>query len=86
MCSGALTLHALVNLLHAALEEALGACVVRPARHNAHHAENNNKIADTQNNAVLSFKCLDPGSGRKILAMWHGAGAYPGVLIQKSST
>ena len=27
------------------------------------------------------FERLDPGSGRKIPAMWHGAGAYSGVVI-----
>jgi hypothetical protein len=25
--------------------------------------------------------CLDPGSGRKIPAIWHGASANPGVFI-----
>ena len=25
----------------------------------------------------LSLECLDPGSGRKFPAIWHGAGGYP---------
>ena len=29
--------------------------------------------------SLFSLKCLDPGSGRKIPAIWHGAGANPGV-------
>ena len=29
---------------------------------------------------------LDPASGRKIQAIWHGAGAYHLFLSQKSST
>ena len=28
--------------------------------------------------------CLDPGSGRKIPAVWHGAGAYHGVFIPET--
>ena len=39
-----------------------------------------------EESCLLSFKCLDPGSGRKIPAIWHGADAYPGVLSQKPST
>ena len=27
------------------------------------------------------LKYLDPGSGRNIPTIWHGAGAYPGVFI-----
>ena len=30
--------------------------------------------------ASLKLKCLDPCSGRKILAIWHGTGAYHGVF------
>ena len=30
------------------------------------------------------LKCLHPGSGRKIPAIWQGAGAYPGVFIPKT--
>ena len=42
----------------------------------------------TQNDQTLfSLKCLDPGSGRKLPAIWHGDMENPGVtLIQKSST
>ena len=36
---------------------------------------------------VCGLKCLDPGSGRKTPAIWHGAGANRGdVLSQKLST
>ena len=36
----------------------------------------------------VSSKCLDPGSGREIPAILHGAGAYPSVFLvyQKPST
>ena len=34
-----------------------------------------------QNHAFLTLECLDPGSGRDILAIWHGASAYHDVLI-----
>ena len=30
------------------------------------------------------FACLEPGSGRIIPAIWHGAGAYPGVFIPET--
>ena len=33
---------------------------------------------------LLSLKRLDPGSGRKIPAIWHGAGAYPSVFIPET--
>ena len=32
----------------------------------------------------LSLKSLDPGSGQKIPAPWHGAGAYPGGFIPET--
>ena len=34
---------------------------------------------------LKSLKCLAPGSGRKIPAIWHGAGAYHGVSIPETS-
>ena len=37
-----------------------------------------------QNHALLSLKFLYPGGGRKIPAIWHGAGAYPGVFIPET--
>ena len=30
------------------------------------------------------MKCLDPGIGRKIPAIWHGAGAYRGVFVARN--
>ena len=33
---------------------------------------------------LLSLKCLDPGGGRKIPAKWHGASAYPSVLVPET--
>ena len=42
------------------------------------HAKN--KLAG-QNLAFASLKRLYPGSGREIPAIWHGAGAYPSVVI-----
>ena len=35
---------------------------------------------------LVGLKCLDPGSGQTILAILHGAGAYPGVFILEPST
>ena len=32
----------------------------------------------------LRLKCLDPGSGRKVPATWHGAGACHGVCIPET--
>ena len=47
-----------------------------------HHA---NLSHTTQNNHVFAWNAeLDPGSGRKTPAMWHGAGAYPGVFIPET--
>ena len=40
----------------------------------------------TKNDTFFSLIFLDPGSGRKIPVIWHGAGANPGVLSQKPST
>ena len=42
------------------------------------HGDTKDKFADVQNSSLLCLKCLDPGSGRKILAFGHGAGAYSG--------
>ena len=33
---------------------------------------------------LVSLKCLGPGSGRKIPAIWHGAGANPGVFVPET--
>ena len=33
---------------------------------------------------LVSLKCLDPGSGRKIPAIWHGAGANLSVFIPET--
>ena len=33
---------------------------------------------------LFSLECLDPGSGRKIPAIWHGTGAYTGVFIPET--
>ena len=33
-----------------------------------------------------SITCLDPGIDQKTPAIWHGAGAYHGVLSQKPRT
>ena len=33
---------------------------------------------------LLFLKCLAPGSGRKIPAIWHGACTYPGVFIPET--
>ena len=59
---------------------------VMPYHHVSTHAKN--KIADTQNHAFLSLKCLDLGSGRKIPAIWHGTGDipvfYPRTLVLKT--
>ena len=41
-------------------------------------------FADLQNHAFFGFKCLDPGSGRTIPAIWHDAGAYPRNLALKT--
>ena len=38
-----------------------------------------NKIAGR----IILFQCLDLGSGLKLQAIWHGAGAYSGVFSQK---
>ena len=43
-----------------------------------HHAKNT--IA-TRGMPMLSLNCIQLGSGRKITAIWHGAGAHPGVFI-----
>ena len=45
----------------------------------------NNKIAG-RIMQFLSLKCLDPGSGRNISGIWHGAGAYQVGFIPKPST
>ena len=42
-----------------------------------------NKIAGR---IMFCFKCLDPGSGRKIPAIRHGAGHIPLFVSQKPST
>ena len=34
-----------------------------------------------QNPALLSLECLDADSGRRILAIWHGTSAYPGLCF-----
>ena len=44
------------------------------------------RINCRQNLALLSSECRDPGSCWEIPAIWHGAGAYHGVLSQKPST
>ena len=33
---------------------------------------------------LFCLECLDPSSGRNIPAIWHGAGAYPGVFIPET--
>ena len=50
---------------------------IEPARHP-------NLSPATQNNPLFSLKCLHPGSGRKIPAIWHGAGVNPGVFIPET--
>ena len=37
-----------------------------------------------QKHAMFSWKCLDPGRGREITAIWHGAGAHHGVFIPEN--
>ena len=53
-----------------------GTLIRRLCAHLAHHAKN--KIAGR------ILQCLDPTSGRKIPAIWHGAGAYHGVFIPET--
>ena len=36
-----------------------------------------------QKHAFLSLQLLDPGCGRKILAIWHGAGVKSDVFISE---
>ena len=37
-----------------------------------------------QKHALCCLKCVDPGSGQKIPAICHGAGAYPINLVLKT--
>ena len=63
--------------------------LLRPRTHKASIVGTNakNKFDTTLNislqadRSLLCVKWLDPGSGRQILAIWHGAGANPGVFI-----
>ena len=50
-----------------------------------HHCHANNKIAG-RIMPILSKRdaCLDPGSGPKIPAIWHGAGAFHGGFIPET--
>ena len=41
-------------------------------------------IRTTTQDYLLSVKCLDPGSGWKIPAIWHGAGACLGVFMPET--
>ena len=49
-----------------------------PAAYTHRNIHAKNKIT------LFCVKCLNPGSGRKIPAIWHGAGANPGVFIPET--
>ena len=43
-------------------------------------------VQNIVNHDIFCLKAHDPGSGRKIQAKWHGAGASYGVCISETST